>query len=317
MDICTIKWNFLSLTEWQDKFQKLQYANLLQSYEYGISSCKINQQKARWGLIYINDVEAGMVQIHEAGILYNLLHGFIIDRGPLWFDGFGSTDNIGSFMESINKQFPKRFGRKRRFIPEFEDTKEIAQIMVNNGFTANNKVGKYQTIWIDLTKNEQELKDQLKSKWRNDLKKSGSYDMKIEWDETGATLPFILEKYTEDKSEKGYNGASPRMLMEMSKYFAPNKNIVIGTIIKDKKLIASILLIIHGSSATYQIGWVSDKARKVNANNFALWQAMLYLKRRNIKYFDLGGVNDDDTSGIKKFKEGMGGKLVQLCGLYN
>ena len=317
MSDCEVKWNILSLDEWQDKFNKIRRSNLLQSFEYGVASCKINHQSAKWGVIYIDGVEAGMIQILEAGILKNMIHGIVVDRGPIWFDGFGDINHAESFIKEINRQFPKRWGRKRRFIPEFEYSDEILRIFAKYNIKKNRSIQSYQTIWLDLTKNKEELRSGLKGKWRNSLKKAEGYDMKMEWDDSGATLPFLLEKYIEDKKEKNYSNISPRLLMEMAINLSPKKNLVIGTVIKDKKLIASCLIIIHGASATYQIGWISNKARNHNANNFALWQAMLYLKSRGIKDFDLGGINDETATNIKKFKEGMGGNSVKLCGFYS
>ena len=86
---CTIDWNVLSFSEWEQRFKKLNRATLLQSYPYAQAMAEISGQKPRWGLIKIDNVEAGLVQILEVGFLKNLIHAVILDRGPLWFDGFG------------------------------------------------------------------------------------------------------------------------------------------------------------------------------------------------------------------------------------
>ncbi len=317
MSLCKIIWNNLQVGEWQEKFNLINKSNILQTYEYAKANCLVNKQKARWGVIYIDDNEAGLVQIIEAGIIKNLIHGVIIDRGPLWFDGYGSVEDIKSFVKCLNSEFPARFGRKRRFIPEFIYSQEIVSIMEENGFKKNHNIKNYQTIWIDLEKSEEELRLGLKSNWRNKLKRAESYDLEIIWDSKGELLPFLLERYNEDRLKKQYENISIYSLREMVKYLIPKKELHIYKVQKDGKDMAAGLIFTHGTSATHQIGWVSDKARKIAANNFALWQTMLYLKNKGIKYYDLGGVNDEGAANIKKFKEGMGGDLIELCGLYS
>ena len=80
--------------------------------------------------------------------------------------------------------------------------------------------------------------------------------------------------------------------------------------------IAGAIFIIHGGSATYQVGWSDDLGRDVNASYKVLYDAALHLKDKGIKYLDLGGVNDTEAAGVKKFKSGMGGELVELVGQY-
>ena len=60
---CVIKWNTLSIEEWEKKFSRLPRSNILQSYTYARVVCPLQKQKARWGVIEIDGIEAGLVQI--------------------------------------------------------------------------------------------------------------------------------------------------------------------------------------------------------------------------------------------------------------
>ena len=99
--ICDIKWNSLSVQDWQEHFNKIIRPNVLQSYEYAMAICPLQNQSARWGLIYIDNQEAGLVQIQEAGILGNIFHALIIDRGPLWFETFGAPEHFKAFLKCL------------------------------------------------------------------------------------------------------------------------------------------------------------------------------------------------------------------------
>lgn len=63
-------------------------------------TARSGNKKRGGGLIEIDGKEAGLVQMFEAGILWNAIHGIIIDRGPLWFEGFGNAMHIKRFTKS-------------------------------------------------------------------------------------------------------------------------------------------------------------------------------------------------------------------------
>ena len=312
---CKIKWNILSLPEWEERFSAIPYSTLCQSYEYAQAICPIQHQKARWGLIEINDQEAGLVQILEAGILGNLLHGLHLDRGPLWFDGFGSAVHIKAFFDSFNREFPNRFGRRRRIIPEVLHGAAAMSMLKGSNLTLVNDHG-YETIWLDLQSDSAELRENLDKKWRNALSKAERAGLEITCDEAGQGAAAFLMGYSADRAAKGYDGPSVKLSAAIIKAFGAKNRAWICTAQLDKRDIAAILVLCHGSSATYQIGWSSEEGRNTSAHNLLLWHAIQRLKQNGYRYLDLGGVNDESAKGVKKFKEGLGGHARRYAGQY-
>ncbi len=310
-----IHWNTLSPPAWQTKFAQLPSANLLQSYEYALAICPLKRQKGRWGVIEIDGREAGLVQILEASLLAKTIHALAIDRGPLWFDGYGSLDHFSQFLEALFKQFPRRIGRKYRIIPEMEQSPVLDNLMSACGFQKNGKP--YETIILDLTHDQESLRAGLKKNWRGALAKAEKQDgVSVDWSITTADYKEFLHNYAADKAEKGYGGPSVELLTALARTFIPSGKMRFGRAIKDGQAIASVLLLKHGKSATYQVGWTSDAGRQLGAQNLLLWHAMLELKQDGITELDLGGINDDTAKGVKIFKEAMGGRIVRLGALY-
>ena len=83
---------------------------------------------------------------------------------------------------------------------------------------------------------------------------------------------------------------------------------------RGNQLIAGIVLVRHGSSATYFISWSGEAGREVNAHNLLLWRAIEVLKKDGVRWFDLGGVDAVHAPGIARFKLGMGGEPTTLAG---
>jgi hypothetical protein len=308
-----IKWNTLSTEDWEKRFSQLPRSNILQSYTYARAACPLLKQKAKWGLIFVDDREAGLVQIFEAGILWNAFHALIVDRGPLWFEGFGGPMHIKLFYGELNRQFPQRFGRRRRVLPETEDGLAAQKMIAGTGLVPANDAG-YQTIWLDLTKDEETLRAGLKQKWRNSLNKAERMATGIEWDLDAKTLSEILTVYATDKEARGYGGPTPALLRAYAPLIAARGELLVGRTLENGKLTAFTVFATHGRSATYLIGWSSSAGREASAHHRLLWEGALMLQRKGIKELDLGGINDEGAEGIKNFKEGLGGKNVRYLG---
>ena len=312
---CEIIWNHLSLQDWQTRFATIERSNILQSYEYAIAQAKTVQQKARWGLIMIDGREAGLVQILEASILWGAFHALILDRGPLWFQGFGGAAHIAAFFKEFNTQFPKRFGRKRRILPEVSDGATALAILKQAGLNRVEEQSGYQSLWWDLRQSEDAALAALRPNWLGSLKKAQKSDLHIEWDINGKFYPWLRERYVLDKAVRGYNGISPKLLDNLAALSPPSPLMIIGKAFKDGEDIAGILILLHRQSATYQIGWSSDAGRKYAAHHLLLWQARQQLVKYGINDFDLGGFNDEDAAaGIKNFKLGTGAAPYKLVG---
>lgn len=309
---CEIQWNATDLATWEGHFSRLRRSTLLQSYDYARAAGPVYGQRPRWGLIFIDGREAGMVQMMEAGFLG--FHALTIDRGPLWFDGFGGIAHIKAFLDTLNRQFPRRFGRKRRIIPEITDSPAAAGILKQAGLVAAGP--KYSTIWLDLTKNMDALRAGLKPGWRSHLDKMERGPLTIDWSGTTEFLPWLVQTYQADRIMRNYPGPDARIMTALGNRLAVTNRLLIGRAMLDNRVVAAILILCHGCSATYQIGWSDEDGRKHGGHHRLLWSALQQLKDRNVTDFDLGGINDDSASGVSAFKDGLGGQRVTLVGLF-
>ena len=73
---------------------------------------------------------------------------------------------------------------------------------------------------------------------------------------------------------------------------------------------------VHGSRATYHIGWTNCEGRRRSAGNLLMWSAMTRLARLSVTELDFGGLNTRDTRGIARFKLGAGARVKTLCGTW-
>lgn len=313
--VCEIRWDELSECAYHAHYAKISRANLLQSLDYVRVMARLNHQTVHRGLITIDGVEAGVFQTLEAGILKNTIHGVILDGGPLWFDGYGSQSDYSAFIEMFTRRYPKRFGRRIRVLPNTPHNGFVKDCMQGYGFKAT-EARSYQTLWVDTRPDMERLRVNLNGKWRGHLRKAEKTGLEVIWSDEGKYFSWLMKNYMQDRKIKGYDGASPKTMIALAEEFSRGKNMLIGTALLDGHPIASILMFIHGQAATYQIGYSSDKGRECAAHHLLLWRALGQLKERRVHDFDLGGVNDESAKGVKTFKEGLGGDLVETAGVY-
>ena len=311
---CTINWGVCTRTQWENMLQKCQHVTILQSYYYAQAMREIHFQSVRHGIISINDEPAGIVQMQEVSLFGKAIHFISIDRGPLWFDGFGSAEHQNAFWNTINEKFPRRIGRKRRFIPEISSDNDITYL--KNAKKIKKKT-RYKTFFIDLVDNFSEIEKKFNKNWRRNLKKGRKNDLNIKIDQKLESLSVFLHQYTIDKVKKSYSGPSPKFLASMCKYAAMSGDcLIFNAKNRQGHIIGSILLLTHGKGATYQTGWTTDQGRDVYAHHVLFHHALQYLKKHGVTCFDLGGYNDN-TAGLEQFKRGLGGQDIALIGSYS
>jgi hypothetical protein len=172
MTECTIDWTPMTPPEWDERFRRVRRSTLLQHVPYAKAERVINQLGARHGVIRIGGAEAGLVQLGEVGLLRKLIHVVNLDRGPLWFPGFGTRENVGAFFSALAKEVPRRFGRKIRILAELEDTGPNRQLIEVAGFKRNDRYQGYETIWVDLAPEPDRLRARLDGNWRRFLTKA-------------------------------------------------------------------------------------------------------------------------------------------------
>ena len=72
-------------------------------------------------------------------------------------------------------------------------------------------------------------------------------------------------------------------------------------------------VVLHGLATTYlSVGCNGKSGRKLKANQFLLWQAVMHLKQNGYHWFDLGRIDEEKTPGIASFKLGLNGQRYSL-----
>ena len=288
----------------------MDFTNLLQSWEYGEAKTKCGFYVKRF-VINIDEEIEGLFQIWYKKILgYPVLR---LNRGILLKKSLVKNDVFLENYLKIYKEVMIKLKELSKIVfTNFEVNHEQkwCNKLCNNTLFCNKSNYNYASFYLNLYDfTEERLFKNLKSKWRNLLRKSWKYDNKIIEISNGKEIEEIIKIYDSFQKEKGFKGIDKnflKILLAEIKYkiYAIKKD--------DDYYIGFIIVTLHGDSANYLIGYSNDVGRKELVNYNLLWHSIIESKKEGIKYFDLGGVSEKKDS-IRHFKEGLNGMFYNLC----
>ncbi|MAQ71836.1 MAG: hypothetical protein CL565_06550 [Alphaproteobacteria bacterium] len=300
---------------WLNVFENLPRSNLLQAPNTAIALMPGKGQNPLWGKIMLENKIIGVFQLAQAGIFANFIHAILLDRGPLFLEPHNTFENTISFFRIFNETSPRRWGRKRRIMPEYSQDPEFEHHLLETGYRRVKRSLPYKTAWLDCKDNEDMQLAAMRKNWRGALKKAQKKDTKIEWNTPQYHIKTVLLHYKADVEVRGYTATDAKTLKKLMVQFAKTKELWVGRMESPRGLESFMVFFKHGSCLTYQAGWSSGSGREANAHHLILWQALGKMREAGLKTLDLGGINEDET-GLTRFKTGAGANIAELSPLY-
>lgn len=310
-----IVWDVGRLSEWAALLADCGQSSLTQGFGYNQAMLTVEGWRPRLGIVELADRPIGLVVMSERRLL-KLVRIARLHRGPLLLPAARKPSVFAMVMKLIRKEYPSGPLSWTAVVPEWPAGPESDAMMRWAGWRRDKAPG-YRTIWLDLRQPEASLRAGLAQKWRNALNQADRAGLTLEIDRDGKTLlPWLLERYQADKAAKGYRGPSARLVIRMRTGMYKDGDILLIRACKDGEPVAGILVLGHGRSTTYQIGWTNPAGRAARAHNLLLWRAIQELKAQGRDWFDLGGLLPDAAPGVTAFKRGLGGEEVELVGTW-
>jgi hypothetical protein len=316
MSRLTISWNELPRAQW-DAAHGGAAASYQQDWAYGVAlkSASPGVEILRASIARADGSILALAQIVARP--FALVGRFALcTHGPAWV-GALTQDEKREAYRLLRKSLPQGWPRLLVFTPDepagdASGLKGMSRVMTGDA-----------TVLIDLTKDESALRGAFESSWRNKLSKAERSDLVLQ--KSGlkpAQYRWLLDAETKQRQKRGYR-AMPLELTERwqdAKAEGANGDRGAGLAVfradMGRDAAAGMLFLIHGSRATYHVGWTSEAGRDNAAHNLILWSAIKDLKARGVRALDLGGVNTQSGAGIARFKLETGGAVLQRAGAY-
>lgn len=309
----TLVWDAATREQWQQWIAQTGRSNLLQSWIYGEAKSNRSGWRVKRGVFYRDSIPVAIVQVLQKHVT-GLLCISRINRGPLFITTFLPHEQRAVWSELAQLGNIWR-GQVLTVAPELSLSGSSLTLMDGLGFLQFSPLA-WESVWIDLGIELNTLRKRIDGKWRNMLNFSEKTGLKLEIGSDDELFNWMMARYQELMQEKNFSGPDADFLQYLRQHAGGEESLLILQAVHEDEPVAGICIFRHGSAATYLLGWNGDKGRKLKANQYLLWQAITHLNQSGLRWFDLGGINEEQTPGITAFKLGLNGDRYELVGEY-
>ncbi len=85
---------------------------------------------------------------------------------------------------------------------------------------------------------------------------------------------------------------------------------------KNDMFAGAMMVISYADTAYGFIAVNSEEGKKLNSHTFLIWESIRLYKKKNFRWFDLGGISEKRLPGITAYKRGVGGIEFTRAGHY-
>jgi hypothetical protein len=306
-------WDEASPAQWAQWMVQAGRSNLLQSWAYGAAKADDSGWRVKRGVFHDDDGPIAFVQVLQKRVAGVLLASRI-NRGPLTLRPLGNEEQR-AIWTALARHAGLWRGAVLSAAPELGLSGANLALMASLGFRQFSPRA-WESAWLNLAPDLPVLRKGLDGKWRNMLNFAEKAGLTLEARNDDQAFEWILARYRELISEKGFSGSPISLLRSLRQHLPVDGQPIILRANHRNEAVAGICLVCHGAAATYLLGWNGNEGRKLKANQYLLWQAVVTLKQAGIRWFDLGGIDENLTPGISAFKSGLGGEQYELVGEY-
>ncbi len=303
----------IDLYEYKKIYEKLNFINLSHIQTPGYY---LNKDFSYYLKISHKNHVYGIVSLTKKSFCFGLINFIRINDGPLICDEFHKYKYLvlTLIIRFIKNKYTKLISFSPPSIYKYDKPFKKLNLIKLRSYPT-------KTYILDLLKPEQELFKKLRGNWRNGLKKGLKLakakeikdinmikDILLEYNKYAINLSFI--PISKEKCINWlFNNSENNGLLGLKIYQASSLN-------EPEKNLGSIGVLFFKQKALYLFGFTNDMGRKYQANTLLLWHAIIESKKKGLKEFDLGGFNKNTSKGIKNFKEGLNGRIIETLGEY-
>ncbi len=277
---------------------------LLQSSVYGEVKADVQNWRPEYYLFYKNNrcIACFMVLCKK-----KIVSVFRINQGIVWLEEPDRETRYEAYR-LLAKRF-SGYGKILFLACREQRNGDNLAFMARNGLRYRKIYA--STGYLNLCKTTDELRKNLDSKWRNQLKSAEAKELVVHASAESEELRKLLGLHIQHKKEANYEDSGDKVTCGLIERQALKAYLVKN---ECDKVLAFIMIALHGGSATYYIGWSSEEGYKLNLNKLLLWNAIMDLKKNGFRWLDLGGIDFIYTPGIAEFKMGTGCEYYEMVG---
>ena len=308
---------------WYQLLDEFDDANIYQTWAYGEvrdGRANISHLVLKKGGEVVAIAQSRMARIKFAGI--GIAY---VMRGPLWtrHGTFPDPETFRQVVRALRNEYVCKRGLLLRIYPNLfeEDSPHCLSVLGEEGFCRPRSNRQTMTIVMDLKRSIEELRHGLQPHWQRELKVAEKQKMELtEGDQDGLIGKFI-EIYKEMVARKQFREPNDINEFRIIQQRLPEKfKMRVMLCGHGKAVSAGAICSAIGGTALYLFGATSNVGMKSRGSYLLQWKLIEWLKQRQVRYYDLNGINPETNPGTYKFKSdlaGQGKKEIHFAGQFD
>jgi hypothetical protein len=298
--VITLEWDGAGRAEWHGLLGETR-SGLQQGWSYGEALRRTGVPVHRAVVRDAAQRPVGCLQVAQRALLGPIGAGFLL-RGPVWLDHGAAAAHEHELLSAVRRRVRRRM---LVWAPELP-----------SALTRRAIVSGYGTAWLDLDRGLDAVRAHLAPDWRRDLSRGEAAGLAVRRLAAPQAIGWLLDQNEAHRRQVGYRGPSRRFLGLLAEAGREAHELILLLAFERAEPVAGIMILRHGASATYEVGYVAPRGRALRAGHLCLWHGVEALVRKRVRWLDLGGVATDRAPGVARFKLGMGGRVEILPGTF-
>ncbi len=304
--------------KWNELLKLFEDANIYQTGAFGINSK--GGSKLENVVIKNNNTVISIAQVRIKTLPF-LNRGVAYVRwGPLWRKS-GETQDLNNFRMAVSKLYGEYVLNKKlvlQIMPNIvSDGDKTLPILNESGFLKSGNDFPYYSIFVDISKPLEEIRKSFRKKWRYSLKQAEKNNLEVK---SGTDLALFEQFYSIYKEMHGRKKFKETVnvdsFKDIQELLPPDQKMQIFICEKDGNPVSALVGSALGNTGIYLLGGTTQTGLKLSASYLVQWETIKWLKSKNIKWYDLGGIDPEGNKGVYIFKKGLGGNEIKFIGKF-
>lgn len=177
-----------------------------------------------------------------------------------------------------------------------------------------------ETLLIDLRPSLDDIFATMKPKGRYNIRLSQRYGVEIKFSNNSQTIPPFYDLFWETVERQDFFAEPYGFFINLCQTLFKQDMAEIGLATCNGEIVAAILVVYCGHTATYLYGGSNLSYKQMMPNYGLHWQAIQRAKMRGCQFYDFYGFTNDPNHGYAKFsqfKRKFGGKHIKTIGAHD
>jgi hypothetical protein len=300
----------VSKEQWNRLLKGFYDATFFQTWEYGVF--RSGGEHLSHAVLKLGGRPVAAVQVREWGRFPSLKYAYI-DYGPMWRPRDMPPDCriLDLMLTRLAEEYVTKRGYSLSLFPFIHagdpNADQILNILQRNRFTTRGE--NPRTLLMDISPPLEDLRRQLRRKWRQDLRYAEEADLDVTISKSQHLFAKCLKVYNQMRERKGFDeNVSMDDLFSIHALLPEEYKFTILTVGIRDRIDACLIYSAIGNTGFPVLAATALSGLQNSASYLAYWELIKLLKAQGIDWFDLRGIDPQGNPGGYCFKTGLTGK---------